>query len=371
MANPPRKPDNLEKLALLTMLAHGQAQSDAYFETIGSAASLAASQVQDKRLEFLEKGPTVTASDVLLEIFLTASFRVLGGKLLEVVTVKALERILSTRRALTAALSRSELQDRLADKLTQSGLVDYVKEKVDPKDVAKGVEWGEVLARLQGPKDLYSDTPYLVTELASKVIYRVDIEASRRKTNYELLSPKDSPGVALADNASTFVIRQKTFNRTLFEELRIRVQLDLLSADDLLALLKELNVFGSEIYQGISLTKLKQKYKLFFEACIWAMSFPKGLQIAGRPPVLDLGGNRSRDFTEYLLSRILQPESGVPYRDLIQEIPAKLQLQGQSDNRMQVLQLMIRYFAELRKGILEWDARLPPEVQTRWEHPDS
>jgi hypothetical protein len=145
----------------------------------------------------------------------------------------------------------------------------------------------------------------------------------------------------------------------------------------------------------MSLTEIKQHYKLFFEACIWSRTLvpPPLIVSAGPKPegrgvrrrsfveVLEGGnawldvGDRGRDLTEYLLDRIIAPDTGRPYREEVQEItgPGHRELRNQIGTNTQepALRRMLKYFEELRTRTDELESRLPPEGQSQWHYPSA
>jgi hypothetical protein len=342
--NPMDKPNPYEKLALLRMLTHSHAQADAYFETLGDAAALAANQVQDVRLEHLEKGPTVTAADVVLELFLAVALQYVGGKAVQVVTKEIMSRVLSSRRALLLIAGRSEFGEQVALAFRTAKMVRFVERGLD--------------------------TPFVIADLATTVVFHTgrQIPQSQYRPRYTRLSPQDSPGVALLDNVSLFVVRQKTFNKIVFDDMVNIVLLDLLSRDDALGLIKELEAYATALYGSESLADIKQHYKLFFEACIWAHTLNPPPPFTGVPPVLDIG-KRGKDLTEYLLARIVNPETEAPFAELIEELPRQLRRRSdEPTNQYFVLQSLLGYFRQLRTTIAEVEEALPAEGRTQWNY---
>ncbi|MGH9187401.1 MAG: hypothetical protein ACRD0U_16560 [Acidimicrobiales bacterium] len=362
------KPDPYETLTLLRVLAHAHAQADAYFETIGDAAGLAANQVQDVRLEHLEKGPTVTAADVVLELLLAVSLQYAGGEAVAFVTRAVMTRVLSSRRAVLLIAGRTETGDRIAATYKAANLATQVEAGVVAQRLPEITEWADVLLRLHGPTQLYTDAPFDIADLGTKILFHTARQVPQKPPRYTRLSKLDSPGVAVLDNAAQFVLRQQTFNKVVFDDLANIARLDLLSRDDTLQLIKDLDVYATGLYGSRSLGAIKQHFKLFFEACIWAGILNPRPRIIGSPPVLDVG-KRGGDLTEYLLGRIVSPQTGAPFAESVRVIPPHmLPKRGEVTSERYVLDSLLDHFDDLRKATAEMEARLPPEGRTQWHY---
>jgi hypothetical protein len=378
------KPDRYEKLALLQMLTHGHAQSDAYFDTIGDAAALAANQVQDIRLEHLEKGPTVTPADVVLELLLAMALQHVGGVAVAAATRAVMTRVLASRRALLLVTGRTELGDRVAATYRAAELARYVELGVSPdvqfrkgtrglrqldQLVAEGdAALRETLLRQGDQKALYTDTPFEIADLGTKIVFNAARQVPQKPSRYTRLTSRDSPGVAVLDNAAQFLVRQKTLNKVLFDNAVHVVLLDLLSRDDVLVLIKQLEAYTSSLYGGQPLTEIKQHYKIFFEACVWSRILYPPPTLEGVPPIFDLG-DRGRDLTEYLLARLVNPEVGVPFGELIADLPPHARRRSdETTNQFFVLQSLLTYFRTLRDTADQLEARLPTTARTRWNY---
>jgi hypothetical protein len=365
------KPDPYEKLALLKMLTHAHAQADAYFETIGDAAALAANQVQDVRLEHLEKGPSVSTADVIVELLLAVALQYVGASAVAAITKSVMTRVLSTRRALLLVGARTEVGDRVAATYRAAKLVTFVE--VNPvrrqrmQEHLLNIEVGvDTILRVGGATELYSDIPFEIADKATTVIFHAARQVPQRLPRYTRLSPFDSPGVAVLDNVSLFVTRQKVFNRIVFDELVHTVLLDLLGRDDALMLIRHLDAYSTSLYGSESLPEIKQRYKLFFEACIWAQTLYPPPPLAGVPPIFNIG-KRGADLTAYLLARIVNQHTGQPFGELVRGIPPSARRRpDEVTNEFFVLQSLLDYFRDLRDTTAELELKLPPAGKTEW-----
>jgi hypothetical protein len=371
----PKKPDPYEKLALLQMLTHGHAQADAYIDTIGDAAALAANQVQDVRLEYLEKGPTVTAADVVLELLLATALQYVGGTVVEVATRAAMNRILASRRALLLVTSRTELGDKVAATYRAAKLEQFVETGPGAASqfrslMAEGdAALRSTLLREGDAEVIYTDTPFRIADHATKIVFHAGRQVPQRPISYTRLSPLDSPGVAVLDNASLFVVRQKTFNKILFDGVAQIVLLDLLSQEEVLLLVKELEVYVLGLHGSQPLSDIKQHYKLFFEACIWSRILDPPPPLRGVPPVFEVG-DRGKELTEYLLARIVDPHQEVPFAELVRELPPHARRRpDEPTNVFFVLQSLLDHFRRLRETGAALEAELPSSAQTKWNYP--
>src|SRR5262245_17525212 len=281
-ANPP---DPFEKLALLDLLTHAHAQVDAYFETIGDAAALAANQVQDVRLEHLEKGPSVTLSDVFIDLLLTVALQYGAERVLVDLTKNLLTRALSTRQAFALIAGRTDRAVRIAESYQRENLTNIETfgapiaekfEKLLDRDLDR------TLKREGGAKELYSEVPFKIVETGTKIVWHTARQTPKLR-HYTHLSTGDSPAVAVLDNAQIYVLQHKTFQRTLFEAMEHLLLVLPLSRDDVQLLVKTLEPLTTPLSVSLSLTEIKQHYKLFFEACIWSRT------LVPRPLIVSAG----------------------------------------------------------------------------------
>jgi hypothetical protein len=365
------KPNPYEKLALLKMVTHAHAQADAYFEMIGAAAALAANQVRDVRLEHLEKGASVSAADVVVELLLAVALQYVGASAVAAITKSVMTRVLTTRRALLLVGARTEVGDQVAATYRAANFLTFTE--VNPvrrqrmqellQDVKIDVN---TILRVGGPKELYSDIPFEIADKATTVVFHAARQVPQRPPRYTRLSPRDSPGVAVLDNVALFVTRQKVFNRIVFDELAHTVLLDLLGRDDALMLIRHLGAYSTSLYGSESLPEIKQRYKLFFEACIWAQILYPPPPLARVPPILDIG-KRGADLTAYLLARIVNQDTGQPFGELVRGIPPSVRRRpDEATNEFFVLQSLLDYFKELRETTAQLELRLPPAGKTEW-----
>lgn len=381
------KPDPYEKLALLQMLTHAHTQADAYFDTIGDAAGLAANQVQDLRLEYLEKGPTVTPADVILELLLSVALQHVGGVAVAAATRAVMTRVLASRAALLLVTGRTELGERVATAYRLAKLERFVEVGVSADAVFRGgtprvsgadrlvdasdALLQQTLLRRGGQTALYNDTPFQIADLATKVVFNAARKVPSKPARFTRLTTHDSPGVAMLDSAQQYVARQRSADKVLFDDAAHVVLLDLLTRDDVLSLIKTLEVYTTSLYDGQSLIQVKQHYKLFFEACVWARTLYPPPTFTGVPPVFDLG-DRGRDLTEYLLARLVAPEAGVPFADLLGPLPPHVRRRSDEEtNQYYVLQSLLTYLRTLRETADQLQRSLPDAGQSRWNYPAS
>jgi hypothetical protein len=274
------------------LIAKSRRRHETFQQTIADAILLASQQVQDTRLDLLERGPELSVSALFIDFLIAVSFNIGGpvikegltniiasfvaqrlktfaakpGKVIEIVTLKQLtpERIANVRKGLVARVQKYEVPGG------------------DPKSAPE--EWR------------------LFRELSKETVgFGLEKGKEALKTEPKQTAPPgkegggDTPGVALMDTVLSFVREEQSAIDSSHDLDDFWVVSGLLSD----AQAKSLTDFYSKeekLEDGRDLSLLKEKLKLFFEACIWANLFSARLWHQWRKEPHPLGARTSSPF---------------------------------------------------------------------------
>ncbi len=324
--NRSKKTPPLTKIELLQAVATARRLQRMYWDTIGDAAILAVNQVQDKRIEFLRKGPDVTATDLFLDIFLAVAAQ-FGGVALGRVTDSLINRVLRTRTALGLITARSQLGGAVVQKqrkLEKEGLVD-------------------VLLRKHEASKLYDDVVFETIELGKdfvgSVVKAVNKKHKARKKAARIPqpSPNDSGSVALLKSVSSVVRRQQAFDDLLLDHFELEVaHAPRFEPEDYRESMEALQAYTKPLLEPEnSLAEIRELYALHFEAGLW-VSFVdfKGFTFTtdggSGQFFLEVKGAPVRAFTNYLVRRLRHPN---PAFDTLSFLDARGHAQAVHDLR--------------------------------------
>lgn len=315
-----------QKYALLRSASHAQRQTEAYFDMIADAAILASNQVQDKRLDMLEAGPEVTGTDILLEVLLSVLLSSnVAGIVIGAVTKKILDRVLSTRRVFMRLSGRSEYGKFLFDEIIRQE-AKWIMATARPSKNLKTERSTLInyLLKEEIGSDLYSTDVYATVEKGAMIFYS-GVEGGATKLQKakkeQVLSPYDTPGTAIIDNALTFALRQKTYSNITFDEFRNLILLDQVTEDDYDELMNNLVFYRRQLDDNYDLNEIKREYALYFEASIWVNMYFKYDNLKKvkkkhtyNKPIIKFSRVthlkvKDEQLTDYLMERLYVPDS--------------------------------------------------------------
>lgn len=232
-----------------------------HMQAIIDGAILGAEQVQDKRLEILEKSPEVTVNDVLFNIFIVFCLEsTISGWVVTKVTRSVIGPILRSNaiyQLFPGSLDRQKVAEQIqhvrqflgkgssaVSKDLSSGAPDYLRYRRYLASLARGSQEENMVAAVKTAWDS-SKTP---------------VKAGPS------LAPTDSPGVSVLQAAQNFISQQRfalSLETDFFEML---VRSCLLEPEEL----KDLSAALVPDSLGISVIDLRDRMKLIFEAMIWS-----------------------------------------------------------------------------------------------------
>jgi hypothetical protein len=253
-------------------IAKSRRRQETYLDTVGDSMVLAAQQVQDMRIELLERGPEISASERFVD-FLIGLACSMGGELIEQGLVHFITWIVRFR-PLAAVVGQGvgvnqPFQVITADAIKQAGRLEVNKANVG---IAPGTapespyeKWFKRFAKealgitLERAKGALSGT------------------GGQRPSAPNEEKGGDTPGVALTDTVLSFIRQQQAAVSLVHDMLDLQVTSGLMDDKAVKGLSDMVNASLATNARGLDLrdvTELKHQLKRFFEACIWASLFP-------------------------------------------------------------------------------------------------
>lgn len=382
-----------QKLALLHASSHARRQTEAYFDTIAHAAILAANQVQDKRLDFVEQPPSIQGSDLFFEVLLGIALESsVAGAIIRSVTKRIFERVLATRQVFLTLGGRSDFGEFLINEIAAA----EAKWIAAGRRVTPGRRAALISYFLRGNQgsDLYSDDVFQAIDRGAMVIHSAVKKAAvplAKAPKARRLLPADSPGTTVMDSALTYTLRQKTFSNIGFDQFDATVLCDQIPADAYADLMTQFAQYMQTLDERYGLNDIKRVYAEFFELSIWVSLFlankPKqeqqtSMRFTGPGAILISGDSaKNAAFTDYLLARthvpdyVLEREDYLkPFRDLPPDerltfdrlIGIRAQRTGTRPDqaKLAVVFTLLQYLVKIGEAAIEIEQRTPPEGRT-------
>jgi hypothetical protein len=302
-------PEQIEEAA--AFIRQSAARQMESLQTIMDSATLAAEQVQDKRLEVLEQGPEVTALDIFWDFALTFILESpLPGKLLRGITQKwLLPRVRSNLGAKEYALRTIALR---GSKLRALGRLSDV-EGLSAARLAKEIPiLQQVTKILDGIGSEGGADAYLVA--LAKAAREV---SPKERKSAPLHLPSDTPGVAILDLAQAQASTQRLSIQIEHSMFELWVRTGQIPIETVYQVLKwePTEVDG----RLISLAEIKDVNKLYFELLIWTLLLYDrpftGKPVTAPRQSFTLKGYVQPSLIDYWLQRFLDPQTGKPFAD--------------------------------------------------------
>jgi hypothetical protein len=315
MADTPPGIDRDTKVTILRQIALQRRRQELLLDTLGDAARLAAQQVQDKRIEILERKATPEFSwqSAIFEILLSfIPFSAIAGKFLSTVLTDVVNSVLRTRLGF-ALFSKSEMGLWLAG-ATQN-MIRQVESQATLNDFDKqlaifGVRQTQSsFLQTENVRVFYSDFVNKLSDGNALLATATQVHSSLEKIGHWELKAEDTPGVAVADLALTFVRRQKAAQNLVLDSLALEVQNDLLDAEQAISLAEFLfqgNAYLDRVIQDLELLKIRAAR--FLEMAIWNRFYPDVNWSSGQGADPQLTGVADK-LSDYFISRFLVPDS--------------------------------------------------------------
>ncbi|MBN1596384.1 hypothetical protein JW933_10700 [candidate division FCPU426 bacterium] len=307
---------NIEaSVAVLRQLAAEQME-DMY--TLMDSATLAAEQVQDKRLEILEQGPEVSAWEIFWDFSLTFILESpLAGKILHMFT-----KHLFIRRIRAHAFVKARLIKSIHPKNREffKYLVADLK-----SDLKKMHRYMKILGDANG----YERGPYPYLVALGKAVKETYEDLSRPSPVFEA---SDTPGVSILDMAQTYLSRQRLSIQLELANLEYDLRTGGISPEKVAELAEQepLQLQG----RIVSRQEMKDYLKRVFELLIWTMMLYQrpltGKYVTTPRQAFTLKGYVQPSLINYWLKRFLNPDTGQPFS----ETPAIKRPDGKMDLEM-------------------------------------
>ena len=279
-------------------------------QAIVDGAVLAVEQVQDKRIELLEKGPEVEISDVIFDMLLSVCLMGLGKALVPI--TESIAKNLVQVASFYGSLPSSRVGRVLA------GAAAFFDTKFASRSVSIG------------PNDITKYNAYVrevVTRGVNKALEKGtekglgSVEKRKPLTNEVDLEATDTPGVAILGAAQTYASSQRAANAIHHAGLEAVVRA---GADS--TLLAQIRDVVSYDPLPDEIVAVRDQHKMLFEAVIWsklfgfdqsihlkAASFSSDIELPGvKPPLMRYWSNRFARTIERWLGAILAQSSNTP-----------------------------------------------------------
>ena len=292
-------------IAFIRQSAAKQVES---IQAIMDGATLAGEQVQDKRLELLERGPEVTGLGILWEFALTFVLESnLVGKSLRFLTRKILTpRIQTHITAKNYTLRTFALRTKPSDVRIIPHMLTAQKLANELRNLNNVLRFLDIVGSDNGPMD-YADP----------MIKAIRAAASRSESAPIQREPSDTPGVMILDLAQAYASSQRLsiqIEHSLFE---VWVRTGLMSVDEVY----ESMTWESMMMDGqpISLAEIKDQYKRYFELLIWTLLLYErpltGKHVTTPRQSFTLVGYVQPSLISYWIKRFIDPQTGQPFSE--------------------------------------------------------
>lgn len=280
----------LKQAILLDMNSLSRRRHEHHIHSIADAAHAAVEQVQEIRIRMLEKGPSVTVSDVFIDVILSLALP-LGQQMLS----KALKNVMNDllkSRAMFLFVPRSKLGNKLYWNINSASISQAQKEYSTRYLLTQGAD----------VKELYHDSVYKIVD---RVIPNINTIKKITKVHSVIYSEADSPGVTVLESVNTFKRKQIEAINRFHDAMQICIQLGH-ATDNFWKMLKDTMVKDNENINILSKEE-RDVLKRQFEVLIWLSTFNiDPYWVSNRNIIF---GNLSDDFRDYFLKRAPDPRS--------------------------------------------------------------
>lgn len=284
-------------------------------QALTDGAVLAAEQVQDKRIEVLERGPEVSGTSLLMEFAITLILESpLAAKALQKLTTVVLRPIIKRRIAIAELRIRSStLQLRKVSRTLSAPAALEAARQAD-LDVRRIAEELRQLHQSFDQMGTGSWRDYLIG--AIKGGRAASAASGNEQPNSD---PSDTPGVRVLSLAQSYASNQRMVASVDLASLEFWLRAGLVSADDLQA------IFHWDAL-NVSLDRIRDESKRYYEALIWSLLlwqqakvYREGLTKRSLTAPEQVFGNLA-DHTpshllHYWLYRFVDPSSGKQFAD--------------------------------------------------------
>ena len=301
-----------EAVFFLRQQASSQLES---IQVLMDGVTLAAEQVQDKRLELLEAGPELSASDMFLEFALVV---LLESNLVGALVSKSAARVLR-RRALSQSVCKKTVQMftdlvsggkvsgrmRLIEKQLGRALKAEVA-SVGPETIKSIGKWTRSLRVL-------SNAGEGRLEALAKAVKAVDDKSGESKSARFEFDPTDTPGVSILDLTQSYCQNHRVAISYETGTLEFYLRIGFVSPEHVYSL------FESPAADADS-GNIKDRHKRFFELVIWTLLL-KARSFTGKSTtdwVARVGNPQEHvpaSLLKYWVRRFINPTTGRPFRD--------------------------------------------------------
>jgi hypothetical protein len=244
-----------DKADALGRLRHSAQVQRERVQVVCDGLELAAEQVQDVRLSLGESAKPVSVGHALFDVLLTFCLEgTVAGKILATATQLAIEPMLISRKA-ASLWAQATTPQQVAAVRDQIRAID----RLSAADIAQHNTFVAALASASGGAQ---------SNLAAAVIAARDAQAPRPP---QAIAPTDTPAVALLSAARTYASNQRLSIELCHGTIEGLLLADLLTPEDFAAAIRWRPL-------GAELLRLRDNYKLFFEAAIWARLYGWGVK---------------------------------------------------------------------------------------------
>jgi hypothetical protein len=274
--------------------------------------TLAAEQVQDKRIELLERGPEVSGTAVFIEFALTLVLETpLAGRLLHLVTRRIMTPIVRRRLAVPLQTAQDRLRS-VALRHRRPGAV------IGPTlSVKASYEAKQLADELKKLHDSFKDAGKSSSEY---LVGAIKATRAARQTAGEAQppsDPSDTPGVALLSLQQGYASHHRLQLGIDVANYEFWLRAGLISVDDIY------NIFAWEELD-VSLEEIRDRSKRYFEVLVWsvllwqqAKNYKQGLTKKSLTAPEQVFGNLTDhapgSLISYWLYRFTDPKTNKPF----------------------------------------------------------
>jgi len=256
---PPRIRNQADVERLVAKVRLSAALQTERIQAVVDGAALAAEQVQDKRLDLLEKDPEVTFDDVVFDLLWSLCLQGVGKALVPI--FESIGRELVQVAAWYGHNPRSLIGSSLAVLGRLAGQEfgsDWKSLQVNPEQMIRYNEYvREALTDIVGEKTGEKGREALMT-----------VAEFKRKVPKVNLEPTDTPSVTMLQAAQTYAANQRaiiTLHHTGFETI-LRSNPDPYTLADLATVVRREPLVDDTM-------AIRDRHKILFEAVIWTLIF--------------------------------------------------------------------------------------------------
>jgi hypothetical protein len=375
----PSPEDALAKDESILLLHNSCADQIESLQLMMDAAVLAVEQVQDKRLELLEEGPEVTASELFVTWMIQFGLEAnIAGKLVSGVIKRVLSRRLAQKRLTEVVIKQLEKAQRSgrykpfalpigsksgalrllstgeAALLRSQGVVVQEVQTLAAREieVAKAElesmnRWTKALRALREQSDGGVDALIKATV------------ATRSKGNQEIPpdrpGARDTPGVSVLDQVQQYVSAHRMAVRAEASHLEMLIRADVIPPDSFNAMQYLTPAPLVVDNRALTHTEAKDYLKRYFESIIWTLILKEKPLVGGheerdwRVRIANLPDQVPEKLLKYFLRRFINPATGKPFDDIpAMTVPTTGQKLEQKGGAL--IQYMIKIGDEAEKG---------------------